>query len=57
MFDGMNLNDRILRSRFDHTVNCMVYAASGAEDSMQGMEVYVVSYQGFSQMARKTHVE
>src|SRR5258708_6259248 len=44
MFDGISLNDRILGSRFDQAVNSMVCAASGAGDSMQGMEVIAVSH-------------
>src|SRR5260221_11980409 len=44
MFDGISLNDRILGSRFDQAVNSMVCAASGAGDSMQGMEVSAVSH-------------
>src|SRR6266700_4596056 len=34
----------ILPSRFDQAVNSMVCAASGAGDSMQGMEVIAVSH-------------
>jgi len=44
MFDGISLNDRIVGSRFDQAVNSMVCAASGAGNSMQGMEVSAVSH-------------
>src|SRR5258708_24160077 len=44
MIDGISLNNRILGSMFDQAVNSMVCAASGAGDSMQGIEVSAVSH-------------
>jgi hypothetical protein len=44
MFDGMNPNDRILRSRFDQAEICMGGATSGGRTSMQKTEVCVASF-------------